>query len=151
MTEPADRIYSLSQALGRLEGHVEQLAIAIRREHEERVAALAEHKAWNQETDARIEHVLKSLADKIELLTNTVANNKSDIQDIRQRKADSVSAWRWFVGTAFALISISNIWVNHNTNTLKHNIDEALQKQALERLQEKERASTQSPSDLVVP
>lgn len=120
--------------MGRLEGNVEQLALAIKREHEERTAAFAEHRMWNVETDKRIELVLDRLATQIGTLTGVVEINKNEtarahlaIDGMKERKTDNISAWRWFVGIAIALISASNILVNHNTNMVKQNIDRALQ------------------------
>lgn len=105
MTEQTadQRIYQLGHALGRLEGNVEQLALALQREHDERIAAMKAHELRADATDRRVEEILDRLAQQIGRLGQEVAADRSAITSLQSRRNDSISASRWFAGIVITL------------------------------------------------
>lgn len=98
------RIFTLGQALGRLEGQVEQIASALRNEHEERVAAMVEHQQRSDSLDRRVDTILQSLAEQISKLSSSIERDKSDITDLKERRNNTVDASRWILGIIITFV-----------------------------------------------
>jgi chromosome segregation ATPase len=112
VTEPTSdsRLYQLGQSLGRLEGQVEALVQSLQREHDERIAAMKEQERRSDATDRRIEEILSRLADQISGVASNNSSQAKEIQDLKDRRGDSVSASRWFVGIGLTIVVATSSW-----------------------------------------
>lgn len=92
------RIYTLGQSLGRLEGQVEALAQSLQREHDERIAAMKAHEMRADATDRRVEEILDRLAEQIANVGKAVDREHLNVEAMKDSRANRINATRWFTG-----------------------------------------------------
>lgn len=101
------RIYDHGQLLGRLEGQVASLAQSLEREHDERIAAMKAHEQRADATDRRVEQILDRLAEQIGRVGDAVHTDHTEIDNLKERRDNGVSATRWLVGTCITILLAS--------------------------------------------